>query len=137
MTTSQFESNHHLDLSQKDNRDWIDNNEFTMKVGERLRIDLDENPTTGYQWQINMPPTNEGTDPIAIEQNAYAMKQMEATVGGAHLVGGGGKRTLVIIGNSEGSATIEAAYARPWEFKGFNQASSSEQHTIRIKVLPS
>ena len=54
--------------------------------------------------------------------------------------GTGGKRTLIILGKSEGSISVEAAYVRPQEFKGFNPgglAVAAEYHEIRINVLPS
>lgn len=72
-------------------------------MGEELRFDLPENPTTGYRWQLQVTgdTLHERTPP------SYA----PATTA----IGAGGTRTFRFIATQPGTATIRATLARVWE----------------------
>lgn len=77
----------------------------TVKVEESFTLELDANPTTGYQWEL-----------VAISD----MRVLELTrqtyvpdlpVG----IGTGGKELLTFKGLKKGTAIISLVYDRPWE----------------------
>ena len=72
-------------------------------VGDRVRIQLDENPTTGYRWQS---PAESSL--LKLVDDDYA-----PTADGG--VGGGGTRTLVYEALAPGKGSLKLALARAWE----------------------
>ena len=78
--------------------------DLTIAVGETIRFVADDNPSTGYSWQLRAP-----------------LKHLEATSGyqankteGYLIVGAGGVRTFYFKGTSVGTDQIELAYSRSW-----------------------
>lgn len=73
----------------------------TLVLGQRLRLRLAENPTTGYQWAVL------SSDDLVLESNRFT------PVGTA--VGGGGTRELRWQASCIGSNQITLAQRRTWE----------------------
>ena len=80
-------------------------------TGDRLRVELPSNPSTGYSWQT-------------MELNSWVLartKRPEFTpdwVVGAdrqRMVGSGGKLTLEYEAIGAGTSPVKIAYSRPWE----------------------
>lgn len=80
-------------------------------TGDRLRVELPSNPSTGYSWQTQ-------------ELNSWVLartKRPQFTpdwVVGAdrqRMVGGGGKLTLEYEAIGAGTSAVKIAYSRPWE----------------------
>jgi len=76
-----------------------------LEVGGRATIELEANPTTGFQWTFTSEPD---TAVVRVVSDTYV-------AGSTAAVGSGGQQTIVIEGVSAGSTTIELAYSRPWE----------------------
>lgn len=76
----------------------------TLKAGTTTTIELEENPTTGYVWNVTLSPG------LLIENNTYIQDK-----GTADRVGAGGTHQWVVRGISTGSQTFTAVYKRPWE----------------------
>lgn len=72
-------------------------------VGDRVRIQLDENPTTGYRWKARAQSSL-----LELIDENYA----PAGDGG---IGGGGTRTLVYEVIAAGKGSLKLALARAWE----------------------
>jgi len=87
--------------------------------GQRVLIQLPENPTTGYQWHID------AFDPQVL---AAAGSDFAASSGGR--LGGGGLRTFVFTALAPGSSRVRLVYRRPWEPK----AQAGEAFEVRIQV---
>lgn len=71
-----------------------------------LKVELDANPTTGYEWTCEIQGdavTAEGDDFVA------------ASDGGDSKAGEGGTQTFSFKAAESGEATITFAYARSWE----------------------
>jgi inhibitor of cysteine peptidase len=75
----------------------------TLKVGQKFRIVLNGNPTTGYSWQYNIS----GDDVIDIQEGYVAPNTM--------LVGRGGQFIYEGTAVAPGNETVTFTYSRPWE----------------------
>lgn len=74
-----------------------------VNVGSEIKLTLDENPTTGYTW--NMTITG-----LTVLDNAYVPSDTSGT-----MVGSGGTHVWYLKANEEGTATISGIYMREWE----------------------
>lgn len=78
--------------------------DLTIAVGETFKFMTDDNPSTGYSWQLRAPLNHlEAT-------TTYANNKTE----GYLIVGAGGVRTFYFKGQSVGTDTIQLAYSRSW-----------------------
>jgi inhibitor of cysteine peptidase len=75
---------------------------------EDLVVQLSENPTTGYRWQL----TQSGTAQLGLVENRF--------VGGASGTqpGGGGHRLVRFVGQQPGAVVVEAVLRRDWDPPG-------------------
>jgi predicted secreted protein len=76
--------------------------EHSIGVGQELIVRLQENRTTGYQWQLTIPP-----DGLALDDDAY-----EAAT---DRPGSGGIRTFRLHATGPGTHRLGAALRRSWE----------------------
>ena len=75
--------------------------------GDRIRIQLEENPTTGYQWII--PEEAEGFNVIwSLESSDYQGSPNNG------MMGVGGTRTFILDINDSGNEYLTFVYGRPW-----------------------
>jgi inhibitor of cysteine peptidase len=72
-------------------------------VGDRVRIELNENPTTGYRWC-----------PRAASSLLRPIDD-DYTPAGEGSIGGGGTRTLVYEAVAAGTGSLELELIRAWE----------------------
>ena len=76
---------------------------LTMRVGSQLEIELDANPTTGYQWEIVQ------MDDTILEQDGEQDYQSSSQRTGA-----GGKTTFRFTAIHIGESKVSLAYRRAW-----------------------
>lgn len=74
------------------------------QVGQRLRITLAENRTTGYHWQV-------AGDCAQI----LAQEDDEATPGASNMPGAPGQRAWVFAARTAGNCELRFESVRPWE----------------------
>lgn len=85
-----------------------DGTRATIRRGEEVRIALDANITTGFQWQ-EVPPN--GAPVLAlVGQRAYSPKSADI-----QNVGAGGINVFRFRGEQPGKVTLQFDYRRPWE----------------------
>lgn len=72
-----------------------------LKLGDIFQIRLDENPSTGYKWFVDV------SDGLTILDNQYKSAN--------NLIGGGGYRTWTLVSTKIGPQHFYGIYARPWE----------------------
>jgi predicted secreted protein len=93
-----------------------------LALGERATVQLDENPTTGYRWQIDRTKS----DNLAIvridDLGFFAREEGSARVGAS------GTHRWSIEGVSAGQARIVFEYLRPWE------KAAVRRHEISVEV---
>ena len=87
-----------------------------LHVGDPLQIELAENPTTGYRWQLPLPAT-----PLLELQNDSF--EVPTTACGA-----GGLRRWRFLAAQAGTAKIEMEHRRSWE------KSAVEKFTLTVEV---
>ena len=93
-------SSRELQLTAADNLSSIE-----LQQGQRLRITLAANPTTGYTWAILEP-----TDDRILRQLGEIEFEPEST-----LVGAGGVQIIRFEAVSAGQSSLKLVYHRPWE----------------------
>jgi len=76
--------------------------QIQAKVSEPFIIELECNPTTGYQWRLTLD-----------ESSVKLVDQHYQTAGGGF--GGGGLERFVLQPIKGGKTSIRAAYKRQWE----------------------
>ena len=74
-----------------------------VKVGDMLEVDLEENPTTGYSWQVGPLPSV-----LELKDSRYAPDHPQ-------LCGSGGRRTFRFAVVMPGSGKLGLEYRRAWE----------------------
>ncbi len=94
------------------------NNEtVTLPVGSEITISLEENPTTGYSWNVT---SSAGLEYV---NDTYIAPETE-------LVGAGGVHVWQYLAAEEGTAEFSAIYKRPWEETTGNETAFSMAFTI-------
>ena len=93
-----------------------DHNEKMLHVspGDTVRVELEENPTTGYSWAME-----ELTPLFAVQKNDYELLR------GAG-IGGGGMRSIVLKIEQSGSGEIR--------LKNWQRWSGDVYQTFRLQV---
>ena len=82
-----------------------DGKEVDVLVGRSLRVTLESNPTTGFQWELT-----ESSDQTVLKQTDHEFKAPETA-----LVGAGGHEVWTFEALKKGESTISMEYSRPWE----------------------
>ena len=75
-----------------------------LAIGERIEIDLAENPTTGYRWAVNK-----------LDKAILDLENSTIELDSALRAGSGGRRKLVFAARASGRTTIELKLWREWE----------------------
>jgi inhibitor of cysteine peptidase len=76
-----------------------------LAVGTSVTLELQANPTTGYQWELAAEPD---TAVVRVLSDTYVAPDSGA-------MGAGGTQRLVVEGVAAGTTTLELRYVRPWE----------------------
>lgn len=93
-----------------------------LQVGERARIELTANETTGFTWAPLFDPDGAV---VEIVSDSY-----EPEPGAEDRAGAGGTQIYVIEAVGAGSTTLELGYSQPWE----ESAPPAETATFEITV---
>ena len=91
-----------------------------LAVGRSSVITLEDNPSTGYRWQLN----NAASGNLSLVGIADA-----GFVRDSKLIGAPGQRRFGITARQPGTAVAVFDYARPWE-----QVTPARRHTVTIKI---
>jgi predicted secreted protein len=98
----------------------------TMTTGSQINNDtliiaLDENPTTGYGWNVRM--NVEGI--LKLESDKFVSNDSTGTI-----VGGGGVHEWTFKGLTKGTVILTFKYFRPWE----NESTAIETKVFTVEV---
>lgn len=98
--------------------DETNNNEtVTLPAGSEITISLEENPTTGYEWNVTSSTGLEYVNDTYIAPDTG-------------LVGAGGVHVWEYIAAGEGAGEFSAIYKRPWEEATGNETTFSMAFVI-------
>lgn len=81
------------------------NERIELVRGQLLKVEVEENPTTGYSWQISGPG----------ESDAVQLAGEPLYIANSPLIGAGGIRTFRFRSLRRGRAMIVFEYKRSWE----------------------
>jgi inhibitor of cysteine peptidase len=95
------------------------NGTVNVPVGTQLALTLDENPTTGYSWALELSPG------LSVVADDYAQAP-----GREGMAGAGGTHTWTIEATTAGTQTIAGHYRRPWE----NPPVDAETFALIVEV---
>lgn len=77
---------------------------INLKSGDTLKIDLEGNPTTGYNWMVT------AVDATVLEQQGEPAFKADSK-----LIGAGGMITLTFRAILPGTTKLQLGYMRSWE----------------------
>jgi inhibitor of cysteine peptidase len=92
---------------------------FEVNEGQTIVIELDSNPTTGYEWAV---------DELSPAVMTYTGSEYQPDDG--DVVGGGGTQRLSFQAAKPGRATLALKYWRSWE----GDSSIAERYSVTIDV---
>ncbi|MEZ4521208.1 MAG: protease inhibitor I42 family protein [Thermomicrobiales bacterium] len=95
---------------------------FEVNEGDTIVVELESNPTTGYEWSV---------DELTPAVLTYTGSEYEPDEGDA--VGQGGTQRLSFQAANPGQATLALKYWRSWE----GDSSIDQRYTVTIDVTSS
>lgn len=110
---SAFKSNHDMVINKG-----MQGKTVSVKPSQKFSIELDENPTTGYRWELTSP---EGS-PVEVQADTYSAK-----AGGA--LGSGGKRHFDLAIKDKGNYPLGFVLVRSW-----NKAEAADRFDVTVTV---
>jgi len=84
------------------------------RLAEQFTVELDANPTTGYEWQVEFP------------RKMLRLVRRELSPPGPE-IGGAVKQRFVFEALSKGNAVLELSYKRSWEPRALEARKISVQ----------
>lgn len=96
---------------------------INLEKGETFYLRLKENPTTGYEWELNLSK--------GLGQVSDKYYPPESKKGEEPLVGAGGVHEWEIKADSEGKQLVTAIYKRPWE----NETGTEDRFILNVEVV--
>ncbi|MCP1662502.1 MAG: hypothetical protein D5R99_04010 [Methanocalculus sp. MSAO_Arc1] len=94
-----------------------DGETVTLDTGSRFAISLPENPTTGYTWDLDVPPG------IALVDDEFIPEE-------TGLMGAPGTHIWTFEARTPGTYTIDGKDIRPWE----PEAAPADTFTLTVVV---
>jgi inhibitor of cysteine peptidase len=76
---------------------------FRLNVREKLDVEVEENPTTGYRWEVTQLP-----DLLELKGREYVPDEPRR-------MGSGGLDTFHFVVAKAGSGSLKMELRRPWE----------------------
>ncbi len=92
---------------------------FEVHLGDGIVIELEENLTTGYQWEL-----------VSVDEEIAGLHSSEYSLPDHAKIGEGGRRILTFEARSVGSTEIHLKQYRPWE----GDPSIIERFDVTLKV---
>ncbi len=97
-------------------------NSIYLKKGHTFYLKLEENPSTGYSWQLTL---SNGLNQLSDKYHPFESSKNDQNL----VVGAGGFHLWRIEAAAEGSQQIKAIYKRPWE------PETGQEQTFTLNVI--
>lgn len=101
-------------LTRNDN-----NRSAEIRVGERIEVQLPENPTTGFTWAID----ETDRERLTLEGTDYTPPEVG-------MIGARGQRTFTFTARQPGDVALKLKYWRLWE----GDSSVAERFTVTLRI---
>lgn len=98
------------------------NRSADVRVGERIAVQLPENPSTGFSWAID----ESNRRLLALDGSDYAQPEISGFIGAK------GQRTFRFTARQPGTMTLQLKYWRVWE----GDSSVKERCTVTLRIAP-
>jgi inhibitor of cysteine peptidase len=95
--------------------------QLAIRVGDELLVELPENPTTGYRWQLN----SSGDASLTLDRDEFELPTNSTA-------GSGGTRHISLRASSTGHSQLRLELRRAWE----QGQSAVEEFAVPIEVRP-
>ncbi len=95
---------------------------FTAVIGDTIEVLLDENPSTGYLWEV-----------VKLDRNILVSLESSFFYTSDALLGSRGIRRFQFVVKAPGETIISFRLIRPWE----KDASAIEQFQVTINAVKS
>ncbi len=95
-------------------------NTFEVSLSEKISIQLAENPTTGYRWQLDK-----------MDDHVLTLQSSDFAATAENSTGSAGKRIFTFIAQSSGIVTIHLQLMREW----MSPDEAIEHFEVTIKVI--
>ena len=92
ITCDQFNENHHA------------RNEFQVEIGDKIRVKICSNPTTGFQWEYETSREN------VLKEEDHEFEEPKGDVPGA-----AGIEVWTFEAFEKGTTEVRMEYSQPWE----------------------
>jgi predicted secreted protein len=96
---------------------------ITLPVGQQFTVRLESNPSTGYEWQMDLAAAM----PVELVREEYKAPDTDTDT---DVVGAPGQQRFVFQAVAEGAVTIEFSYVRPWE----EGVSPADTRTVHVAI---
>ena len=96
-------------------------NEFQVEIGDKIRVKLCSNPTTGFEWKY------ETIGKIVLEEEDYDFEEP----GEEGVAGAAGKEVWTFEAIEKGTTELRMEYSRLWE--GGEQAEWTYTMTVTVE----
>ena len=96
-----------------------DGETLELRAGSEVVIQLPENPSTGYRWEID-------TDKVYVSVERQRFEQR------ADQVGGGGESSWVLRARTPGVTTVRLMLWRPWE----GERAAIQRFVVTLRIAP-
>ena len=104
----------------------------TLATGDLLRVNLYENPTTGYVWRY-ANPYEDMTSVYSVEMDTYTPNSQDDELG---LAGSGGVKSILLNSERSGTKNFELILVRTWEVEDFLETHTADGEPITISQIP-
>lgn len=96
-----------------------DSRTVDLHVGGKVVIQLPDNPSTGYRWEIDADKAC-----VKIERQHFEQQ--------SHQVGGGGESSWVLRAITPGVSTVKLMLWRPWE----GERAAIQRFVVTLRIAP-
>lgn len=90
-----------------------------LRAGSEIVVQLPDNPSTGYQWEID-------SDKVYVSAERQRFEQQSDSIGG------GGESSWVLRARTPGVSTVRFMLRRPWEGK----RAAIQRFVVTLRITP-
>ena len=116
VTSHDFDAQVSCDQFANNNHRSVD---FEVEVGDKIRIELCSNPTTGFEWEYEISSTT------VLREEDHDFEPPDSD-----LTGAAGVETWTFESTATGTSEIDMEYSQPWE----GGEKSAWTYTITVTV---